>query len=442
MKKTLLNFVLILGVNFLFLYSSKYLGVGRPYLNLDIFICSVILSFGLKKTFVTFFSIIFLAEILSIISQVFPFFSLDDLYYLSGYLLEGPVLYIYCFFMAFLVLIAFLYFFVLFVGSGNKKSALVILNLSVFGIVISNIFFVDNNNYKKQDSRLVSSVSAYLITYRLTGFSDFLSVKENRLDSYSGFSGFDHLRKVADKVILVVNESWGVALNPEINDDIVSLFKVKHFTDFDVIAFSGATVSAELRELCNQLPKNFNISVVDSNFDNCIPKRLKAQGYESMAMHGAAGSMYARRKWYPKLGFDQILFFESMSLTRRCNSFPGACDADLFSYADDFLNNGNEKKFLYWLTLNTHHDYDLNDLDGDHFDCEKFLVNGDSACRNMKLQKQFFYNLSLFLKKNNDVTVVVVGDHEPRILDDSEPDFTVGKIPLLVIRPKLKNPND
>src|SRR5690606_9984297 len=105
----------------------------------------------------------------------------------------------------------------------------------------------------------------------------------------------------------------------------------------------------------------------------CLPNRLKAQGYDTFAFHGAAGLMYDRVRWYPDIGFNNTMFFEANSWPRRCYSFPGACDSDMVDFVAKSLDNPG-KVFTYWLTLNSHYSYDSRDIHGDLFPCEKYAV--------------------------------------------------------------------
>ena len=53
-----------------------------------------------------------------------------------------------------------------------------------------------------------------------------------------------------------------------------------------------------------------------------------------------------------------------------------------------------------------------------------------SACHNLKLQNQFFYNLSQLVKNPElkGTYVVIVGDHAPPIYDMSRKDFEENKV--------------
>src|SRR5690606_17434191 len=110
----------------------------------------------------------------------------------------------------------------------------------------------------------------------------------------------------------------------------------------------------------------------------------------TLAIHGASGVMYDRVHWYPRVGFDETVFFESRRWQRRCYSFPGACDDELIGEIGRFLE-GKEKAFVYWLTLNSHAIYDERDIRIWGFDCAGHgIPEGSQTCRNLSLHYQFF----------------------------------------------------
>src|SRR5690606_27455490 len=160
------------------------------------------------------------------------------------------------------------------------------------------------------------------------------------------------------------------------------------------IDFNGITIEAEIRELCQADLEHFNFDDYKAELSNCLPNTLKKAGYKTASFHGAAGPMYDRFKWYPWIGFDETVFFESQRWPRRCYSFPGACDYDMVELIADSFSS-DRKAFSYWLTLNSHHSYDLRDLREDGFSCESVGIDSyTEVCRNLKLQYQFFQALS------------------------------------------------
>src|SRR5690606_11728043 len=222
------------------------------------------------------------------------------------------------------------------------------------------------------------------------------------------------------KLVLIVAESWG-ATRADIHNVVISpILNLKdRFSTFETgtAAFSGATVEGELKELCRLATSEFGFSDTTSGFEHCLPNRLKELGYHSVGIHGASGVMYDRAAWYPKAGFDETIFFESRNWSRRCYSFPGACDFEIAPEVGKVLGS-HDKTFVYWLTLNSHSLYDERDIVIDALDCESVGVPIDTqTCRNLKLHAQFFTVLADLVQAPDlaGSEVLVVGDHVPPI---------------------------
>jgi phosphoglycerol transferase MdoB-like AlkP superfamily enzyme len=305
------------------------------------------------------------------------------------------------------------------------------------------VHFLDNSSpsFLDVDKNIVGSQSINNIDYISSGFLQTYTMKGDAFQKTKSRGSttdlFDH-PNTHDKVLLVVNESWGVTANQAIQNDILSpllnsthTIKVKQ----NKLSFIGVTLGGELRELCAKAPIHYNLKNQTEGFENCLPNKYKQLGYNTIAVHGAIGFMYDRQYWYPRAGFQEMLFRDKgLNIPdSRCYSFPGSCDSDI---ADRIVEKfkSNDKLFLYWLTLNTHAIYDKRDLKIDLFDCSKFNIETNTAaCRNLKLQKQFFYTLSKMITQSSlsGTRVIVVGDHEPPLIEDKERVFIKGKVPIL-----------
>lgn len=443
-KNFLYGILIILIINCLFFLGSSYFGLGRPYINFDYFLVLFFYALGLRFIAIILCSVFLLFEFFALIGQVFPFVRFSDFIYLSKFTFDAPFPYIMVMGFSLLLFPVIIYLFYLSSELLGKIKVFVIFNIVVFSFAVMRQLipdYYDGDKYwKVAKGKLISSVTEYVLTYRFVGFAEGFNTESNSASEYEGIAAIDFLSETIDQyenILFVINESWGVPVNDLVQKEIVS---IDSFKDFEVevheINFSGYTVQGEMRELCRKSVANINLKILDDNdFSGCLPSNLKLKGYKTYAIHGATGNMYDRAYWYPKVGFDKAIFYENMSLDRRCYSFPGACDSDIFSVIES-LHRSDEKKFIYWLTLNTHASYDMRDLDKDLFDCEIFKISGHEFCRNLKLQKQFFHNLSVYLKDKKDILVVVVGDHEPRIVDKStvHEDFKLGKVPVLILK--------
>jgi hypothetical protein len=251
-------------------------------------------------------------------------------------------------------------------------------------------------------------------------------------------------------LFIVMIESWGELKDPSLDelvrsplrrDDINERYAVKSgSTDY-----YGSTTSAEFRELCDRWAEFGDYTETAASL--CLPARLGAAGYETMAFHGFTGRMFDRYLWYPNVGFRGIFFREHLRKEdlRVCQGvFEGICDVDLARLVEQALVDGNENpRFVYWLTLNSHLPVDPG-IDIKFLDC-----NGPE---DPFAQKQVCYLADQWMQvldkvadilANEDlraVDVLIVGDHAPPFWTREGKSFFVrGKVPwiLLQSRPEV-----
>ena len=227
-------------------------------------------------------------------------------------------------------------------------------------------------------------------------------------------------------VLFIIGESLGAPKdNTVLNAMLNPLLKQKQMLknwDLSKIVYTGATVQAELRELCQVQAQNFNLQHLEQGFERCLPHYFNQQGYTTTAVHGALGLMYDRKYWYPRAGFQNLVFRDTQAWKTRCYSFPGVCDVEIAQEISNIFKQ-SPKSFVYWLTLNTHTNYDLRDVKKDLFDCQQYDISPSSeVCRNLKLQTQFFDTLARLVQQPhmNGVEVILVGDHTPSIINRND----------------------
>jgi phosphoglycerol transferase MdoB-like AlkP superfamily enzyme len=147
-------------------------------------------------------------------------------------------------------------------------------------------------------------------------------------------------------------EDQELILRPFRRADVASRYEVTS----GEVPFYGSTASGEVRELCGQWREYRDY--IEQPGPGCLPARLARAGYRTTAMHGFTADFYDRDKWFPNIGFQRLLFAEDLygAADRQCGPvFRGLCDSDLASRVAALLKApGDEPRFLYWLTLNTH----------------------------------------------------------------------------------------
>ncbi|WP_143505712.1 MULTISPECIES: sulfatase-like hydrolase/transferase [unclassified Psychrobacter] len=445
-------FLMVIMLNIV-MYSANILsGTDRAFFNLDYFIPVLLLSLGFRWLYIGAFLSLAVIDFLVLFGQVFPAIRLNNLVYLlkfswissSSYQIYGTLLII-------LVILQ------LFVTLKLYRPKLNIYLLMIFNIFIviqaikyhlpdAQIFQNTTNGQVKNGfwipkGRIVSSQLENYIGYFNKSFiqgydGDGDALQDVRISSVSEPLWQDIGSH--KKVLLIVNESWGLPkdelIHREVLSELVNNPNINNLQTSD-IEFEGFTLGGELRELCHKAPIHFNLKNQSEGFEDCLPNRYKELGYRTVAVHGALSLMYDRRYWYPRAGFETILFRDQgLNLPdSRCFSFPGNCDKDIASVITTQFQNSNSL-FLYWLTLNTHSIYDKRDIYTDLFDCNNFdLEDRPYSCNNLKLQKQFFHTLNDMLKNDayKGTKVIVVSDHEPPIVSSEDSAFNPGRIPYV-----------
>lgn len=442
-KNILTSILIILIPNIAMSLLAYWTHTERLLINIDYFIPLLFLAWRQRILFSIAFITISLFDFLVIFSQLFPFIRISDLFYLSKFAFISSRS--YQLYTAVLILLIALqnYFFLKKYNPRYNKSLLILFNIIIFYYAFNINFFdkSDGKFWQPDKEQLIASQLVNNIDYRSKGFVETYAMEGDAFQSVNVNSATaDLLGEISslNKVLLIVNESWGVPANGKIQEDILSpLFnntvaiQIKRST----LDFEGFTIAGELRELCNKAPIHFNLKNQTTGFEDCLPEKYSELGYNTVAVHGALGLMYDRQYWYPRAGFQQMLFRDQgLNLPNsRCYSFPGNCDSDIAEKVIEQFDN-NDKLFLYWLTLNTHSIYDMRDLKTDLFDCAKYNIEINTAtCRNLKLQKQFFYTLSDMLEQPSlsGTQVIVVGDHEPPIILGEENVFIPSKVPAI-----------
>lgn len=436
-----MKLILILVLtNFIIFFIVDQFSLQRDLINIDYFICLLLIFLKLRKLAIISFCIFFLSDLVLVSRQIFPFFRVDDILYILKFTFIASFYYKIILFSIMIYIIFISYF--LYKSKRNNIQIYIVFIL-IIAFLVQNIF---NVVYEKNKSWLTSQITNF-IEIQTHGFSQNLRMKAQEMQNlpYSPasqhlFSALNNQNKLNHDVLFIVNESLGVPQDQVVLDEILShLFKKNNFIhDLKIskTGYVGPTVYGELRELCHSQPQNFNLKDLQIGFENCLPYLFKKQGYETKAIHGALGIMYDRKYWYPKVGFDQITFYESRQWERQCYSFPGACDREIAQYIKNYFKDNNKFQFVYWLTLNSHSVYDERDIFYNVFDCKKFNIQSNTeSCRNLRLQAQFFYVLADLIKsiQVSKLEVVIVGDHAPVILNKREQDKYFKKDDVLMI---------
>lgn len=402
------------------MYASFFFAVvGKKWIALPLFIFSIALELVLGMS-----SILYLFDI-SQVETILSFFS------------EAKKSYIFLFVLYFFLLIAF------FVAVGKFSKSVGWERFAAVGILLlmtQFTFSLKEGNFTRPTltsrGNLIFGSSLYINSevmdlnrevYALTSDEkgEFLPIKKpSAVHLTLGDS-----TGLPDKVMLVVAESWGKSKDEKIvSHEISSLVQSKNISNLKIgnVSSGGATIYGEFRELCGIVPTKLKFRKVNKeDLIGCLPNEFLANGYKTVSLHGAHGTMYDRMTWYPLVGIQKMLFKETLPFdkTKECYSFPGYCDRYLFEHALYELNSA-PKVFLYWMSLNSHTPYDKRDISFyDESLCKKGLGENysEQLCLYHQLHYQFFKELENMIHDPalKGMEVIVVGDHAP-IFNDEE----------------------
>lgn len=465
-----LALIFVLLPNVVFLCGAYLTGIARPLINVDYaLVCLLwVLPYRLTKwASILAFVLVALIDVMMMAMQLFPFLDIAAAISLAPFLINAPARYVVLagIVLAYLVLMPIMMTKLSNRWFVKKWSFLSVLTWVVVGGAayhqlkeykyVSHIqaerfaqsdFFYIHSQYKRYrwvaDSEFaehfgkvpqmvpvdIAYISHHFGVNKL-GIVEPVSrpiVTAENSDRVTGDKGVDIgdvPRHLSDKMFLIVAESWGVARDSKAQKDILAgIYRHSdkfEFVDTGYFGFSGATVEGELRELCQlDVEGGYGFKKLDSTpFENCLPHRLKTQGYKTVGMHTGFSGIYERTYLYANMGFQKTIFAEQYNNRKRCLPFNGICDSEVFDVVEQEFAS-NDKLFFYWLTLTSHSPFAEKDMVNPRFDCAKYDIPQGDICNNFRLGAQFFDGLGELVAKPEmkGVEVIVVGDHMPPVM--------------------------
>lgn len=425
-KLLLISILMIIVCNLVFLGLAFLTKTARPIINVDYFVALILFCLPYKIS--RFFGIlVFLAAIIidaiMFTMQLFPFMDLSGFIYFIPFIKVAPTLYQI---MALFAVILLLLMPVLLIKLSKKTNIyhllLLIIPLNIIGYFTQHLQYHHHELQKEMfGANNFYYIASQFQLYQLNKNHSFLEAAAD-LPAFLPYQNeyVSNTLKGSPKILFIVNESWGRFKNDELHNQILTDL-LKNQANFEFLnqghfPYQDATVNGELRELCQLQVQGFAFHKMQDELKDCLPNRLKNQGYTTIGLHGGSGGLYERYVWYPKAGFDKPIFAENLMDKQICQPFRGVCDTQLFELVrESFIKN--DKVFFYWLTLTSHYPYDLKDLvQPSTLSCPEYnLDDNHPYCHNAKLHQQFFYHLNELSKDPamRGVEVIVVGDHIP-----------------------------
>ena len=180
--------------------------------------------------------------------------------------------------------------------------------------------------------------------------------------------------------------------------------------------------------------------------NDCLPRKLLRYGYQTIAVHGYVDRMFDRDMWYPRIGFERMLFrseFRSLGLTECTDAFTGICDSQISEWIAGYLLKADTPTFIHWVTLNSHLPVPAN-LEAKLYSasCSDLgsLAASVALCNWYRLERRLHESIVTLAtrKEMPDTIFIVVGDHAPPFLDlRLRSLFSQDDVPFLVLQPRL-----
>lgn len=162
---------------------------------------------------------------------------------------------------------------------------------------------------------------------------------------------------------------------------------------------------------------------------------LKSEGYTgNSATHLQKARNYNRDKAYPLLGFDKFYDYTNMIVpfVKMRNNATDQCTYDNITHDYEQQRKSTDAPYFgYTMTIQNHSSYDVP---FDNFDDKRIVVeNADATDLGyylslIKYSDEMFENLINYYKNTDEPTVILLtGDHQPRIHDESMDSITNGE---------------
>jgi hypothetical protein len=248
-----------------------------------------------------------------------------------------------------------------------------------------------------------------------------------------------------ESLAVVVVESWGKFTDVATQERMLGLFHSPAVTErYSVITgtvrFKGHTTDGEFRELCGW--SSGSVSLLETSASECLPLQLARSGFTTAAFHGFTERMFGRNRWYPLIGFERSAFKEQLSdgHGQTCGSlFEGMCDDEVANKVETFLVSPPAKrKFVYWLTLNSHLPIRPQDVGLHTFPCENGLAEQKDVCSVTQIVYRVLGRVARIAANPalSKTRFVIVGDHSPSFpLRSSRALFDQREVPYVALLP-------
>jgi len=277
--------------------------------------------------------------------------------------------------------------------------------------------------------------------------SDFKNINSDSSLAYKYF-----YNSTENNEVLVMIESWGLMENETLRSlqllPFTQLDTSKYSVRFEKSYFGGGTTPAESRELLNKEGEGYYAVINHNSCDiKSLIQRKNELHYYTSAVQSFSTSYSLGQKFREILGFKNIkgytYFHDTLKLPQNFNNHYEAVDDEaVFSYI--FKNQSkNLKSFTYCLTINTHLPFVLSKeqkvetgFQQIHSTYGSLFPSEETMQRYYRMNQELKY-LAALISKNDVDKVLIIGDHAPPFVFNSERDFFSSEyVPALIIEKK------
>jgi phosphoglycerol transferase MdoB-like AlkP superfamily enzyme len=248
-------------------------------------------------------------------------------------------------------------------------------------------------------------------------------------------------------VVLVLLESWGEFHDSAAGAQMLKAYETpglskRYRLETGSVPFFGSTIEGESRELCGHTFSHGLPSASTDELRTCLPALLREHGYVTIGIHGFEPRMYARERWYPRIGFGTDLFrpdLASMGMKTCQGGLIGTCDSDVVGFVGRRLLQAGPANpvFIHWATLNSHLPIDKEGPESDH--CKAGSSEEQTLCIWSRLVQNVHRGIAQIAsaERLSATVFIVVGDHAPPFGAQSlRSRFSQEEVPFVALIPR------
>lgn len=250
---------------------------------------------------------------------------------------------------------------------------------------------------------------------------------------------------------VVLVESWGQAnaaslraalLQPFLTTSVYRRYQVRT----GLVHFNGPTGNGVMRELCdlNRGVPSEGVLAPPAQLHACLPYRLQAQGYHTIAMDGVDQFWPGGANFFHRLGIQQVVghaHFQALGVPSfTAGPFPAFLEKDVAAQLPHLLaSTGHQPAFVFYLTVSAHLPVNLPLPPGFEGDCSLSPTtrNSPQACGWYLIERRTLAAIAAAATDPATPPTVfaIVGDHNPPFVDTARDDFSFDQVPYVILAP-------